>query len=60
MDRQDNLQDLDQDIKTGKRTVLVDEKTEGVKPTGVDDQSTGMGEGDSDYLGKTNKKEENE
>ncbi|WP_080057494.1 hypothetical protein [Spirosoma aerolatum] len=58
MNRQDNLQDLDQDIKTGTKTVLVGEKTEGVEPTGVDDQSTGMGDGDSDYLGKTNKKNE--
>ena len=32
---------------------LVGEKTEGVKPTGVDDESTGMGE--EDYLGKSNK-----
>lgn len=35
-----------------KNDFLVGEKTEGVKPTGVDDESTGMVEGD--YLGKTN------
>ncbi len=34
---------------------LVSEKTEDVDASGVDDKSTGMGEGDSDYLGKTNK-----
>ena len=35
---------------------LVSEETEDVKPTGVDDDSTGM-EGD-DYLGRTNKENE--
>ena len=56
MDPKDN--DPGQDEPNGKADVLVSIKTEGVEPTGVDDNSTGMGEGDSDYLGKTNKKED--
>ena len=42
------------DQPNGKDDFLVGEETENVKPTGVDDNSTGMG--DDDYLGKTNKK----
>ena len=37
---------------------LVGIKTENVKPTGVDDHSTGMG--DDDYLGLTNRKDDDE
>lgn len=37
----------------GNNGFLVSEETENVKPTGVDDDSTGMG--DDDYLGKTKK-----
>ncbi len=35
---------------------LVSEETENVKPTGVEDDSTGMG--NDDYLGKTKKENE--
>ena len=45
------------DQPNGKDNFLVGEETEGVDASGVDDRSTGMGEGDSDYLGKTNLKE---
>ena len=41
------------DQPNGKDDFLVGEETENVKPTGVDDNSTGMG--DDDYLGKTNR-----
>lgn len=43
------------DQPNGKDDFLVSIETENVKPTGVDDNSTGMGDGDSDYLGKTNR-----
>lgn len=41
------------DQPTEKDDFLVGEETENVKPTGVDDHSTGMGEGD--YLGLKNR-----
>ncbi|GAB3699117.1 hypothetical protein GCM10027592_24800 [Spirosoma flavus] len=44
---------VEKDEPNGKADVLVSEKTENVKPTGVDDNSTGMGE--DDYLAKSNK-----
>ena len=37
----------------GNNGFLVSEETENVKPTGVEDNSTGMG--NDDYLGKTKK-----
>lgn len=37
----------------GNNGFLVSEETENVKPTGVDDESTGMT--NDDYLGKSNK-----
>lgn len=43
------------DQPNGKDDFLVSIETENVKPTGVDDNSTGMG--DDDYLGKTNREE---
>lgn len=48
------------DEPNGTDDFLVGEETENVKPTGVDDKSTGMGEGDSDYLGKTNRDNKDE
>ena len=48
----DNIQPNNQD------DFLVGEKTDGVKPTGVDDDSTGM-EGD-DYLGETNNEKQDD
>jgi hypothetical protein len=41
-----------------KDDFLVGEETENVKPTGVDDHATGMG--DDDYLGKTNRENRND
>lgn len=41
------------DQPNGNDDFLVNIETENVKPTGVDDNSTGMGE--DDYLGKTNR-----
>ncbi|GAB2579994.1 hypothetical protein [Spirosoma areae] len=43
------------DQPTGNDDFLIGEETENVKPTGVDDTSTGRG--DDDYLGKTNREE---
>ncbi len=48
----DKTQDTDRDETAAGPNFLVGEETENVKPTGVEDESTGM-EGD-DYLGKTN------
>ncbi|UFH56603.1 hypothetical protein [Spirosoma sp. KNUC1025] len=58
MNPKDEQQDPGIDEPNGKDDFLVGEKTENVKPTGVDDNSTGMGDGDSDYLGKTNKRDD--
>lgn len=59
MKSEDNIDpDTDKPSETGD--FLVGEETENVKPTGVDDKSTGMGEGDSDYLGKTNRDDKDE
>ena len=55
MEPKDDQQDPGIDEPNGTGDFLVGEETENVKPTGVDDKSTGMGEGDSDYLGKTNR-----
>lgn len=44
----------------GQDGFLVSEETENVDASGVDDHSTGMGEGDKDYLGKTNVKSEDD
>ncbi|GAB4046536.1 hypothetical protein GCM10028810_25840 [Spirosoma litoris] len=56
METLDEQQDPGQDEPNGTDDFLVGEETENVKPTGVDDKSTGMG--DDDYLGKTNTREE--
>jgi hypothetical protein len=53
MESENKNPDPGQDEPNGTGDFLVGEETEDVKPTGVDDNSTGMGEGDSDYLGKT-------
>lgn len=44
----------------GQDGFLVSEETKNVDASGVDDKSTGMGEGDSDFLGKTNRRDEDE
>lgn len=44
-----------EDLEEGR---LVSEKTDDVDASGVDDQSTGMGE--DDFLGKTNLKDEDD
>ena len=49
---------VDEPNENDKDDFLVGIKTENVKPTGVDDHSTGMG--DDDYLGLTNRKEDDE
>ncbi|MVM37650.1 hypothetical protein GO730_08635 [Spirosoma sp. HMF3257] len=54
METEDEQQDAGQDEPNGTGDFLIGEETENVKPTGVDDESTGMGE--DDYLGKTNKR----
>ncbi|WP_170069398.1 hypothetical protein [Spirosoma pollinicola] len=46
------------DQPSGKDDFLVGEQTEDVDASGVDDHSTGMGEEGQDYLGKTNRKDE--
>ncbi len=46
------------DQPNGKDDFLISEKTEDVDASGVDDQSTGMG--DDDYLGKTNRENREE
>lgn len=56
METENEQQDSGQDESSGTGDFLVGEETENVKPTGVDDKSTGMGE--DDYLGKTNTEEE--
>jgi len=53
MGTHDKEADPGKDEPNGKGDFLVGEETEDVKPTGVDDKSTGMG--DDDYLGKTNR-----
>lgn len=45
------------DQPSGKDDFLVGEETEDVDASGVDDHSTGMGEGDKDFLGKTNREQ---
>ncbi|GAB4027638.1 hypothetical protein [Spirosoma koreense] len=60
MNVNDKPEDPGQDEPNGTGDFLVGEKTENVKPTGVDDKSTGMGEGDSDYLGLTNRDDNEE
>lgn len=52
----EKTQDTDRDDPVAGPNFLVGEETENVKPTGVDDDSTGM-EGD-DYLGKSNLSDE--
>lgn len=52
----DEQPDPGQDEPNGTGDFLVGEETENVKPTGVNDKSTGRG--DDDYLGKTNKRED--
>lgn len=44
------------EAEAGGDGFLVGVETENVKPTGVEDDSTGMG--DDDYLGKTKKENE--
>lgn len=56
METEDEQQDAGQDEPNGTGDFLIGEETENVKPTGADDESTGMGE--DDYLGKTNKRGE--
>ncbi|GAB4015746.1 hypothetical protein EXU85_10550 [Spirosoma sp. KCTC 42546] len=56
MEAKDEQHDPGIDEPNGTGDFLVGEETENVKPTGVDDKSTGMG--DDDYLGKTNRKGE--
>ncbi len=53
MKQEEKAEGIGYDEPNGNDDFLVGEKTDDVKPTGVDDESTGM-EGD-DYLGKTNK-----
>ncbi|WP_420147865.1 hypothetical protein [Spirosoma sp.] len=60
MESKNKQQDPDLDAPQEAGDFLVGEETENVKPTGVDDKSTGMGEGDSDYLGKTNRDDKEE
>ncbi|MVM30465.1 hypothetical protein GO755_10505 [Spirosoma sp. HMF4905] len=55
METEDKQPDPGQDEPTGTGDFLVGEETENVKPTGVDDKSTGM-EGD-DPFGQTNVRE---
>ncbi|WP_018621806.1 hypothetical protein [Spirosoma luteum] len=56
MEKDGKTQDTDRDETAAGPDYLVGEETENVKPTGVDDNSTGR-EGD-DYLGKSNLSDE--
>ena len=58
MESSNKQPDPGQDEPNGTGDFLVGEETENVKPTGVDDESTGMG--DDDYLGKTNTRKRSE
>ena len=53
MKQEEKAEGTGYDEPNGEDDFLIGEKTEDVKPTGVDDDSTGMEGGD--YLGKTNK-----
>jgi hypothetical protein len=58
MKEDDKTQDTDRDEPVAGPDFLVGEETEDVKPTGVDDDSTGK-EGD-DFLGKSNNRNRQE
>lgn len=58
MKEDEKIPATDQNEPVAGPNFLVGEETDDVKPTGVDDESTGM-EGD-DYLGKTNNRRRDE